>query len=269
MATDHKTSEVLAEPITGSVIENELPTYRAISPRAVLSLICGLLSLFSLGHPFFYVFAVLAVLLGMTADRNIQRYPDMLTGRGLAKAGAAMGLIFGLGVFTITTVQGLMVSRNAASFANHFSELVKTGGIGDILLMNIPPTQRKGMTSKDVLEKMENSQRQEAAMLEMKNGPIKRLKKRVDQKDQDFHFVQLEAQGNEGLTQVALALFEVHGPESKEFPAKEEHALAIMKGVEGDNGLEWWIEDFRYPYKKATAALPESKPADDGHGHAH
>ena len=93
-------------PLAGSVIENELPTYRAISPRAVFSLICGILALFSLAHPFFYVFAVLAVVLGLSADRNIQRYPDMLTGRGLAKAGAAMGLIFGLGVFTVTTVQG-------------------------------------------------------------------------------------------------------------------------------------------------------------------
>src|SRR3954447_2179230 len=75
VATDQKTSDVLTDPLAGSVIENELPTYRAISPRAVLSLLCGILAIFSLAHPFFYVFAILAVVLGFTADRNIQRYP--------------------------------------------------------------------------------------------------------------------------------------------------------------------------------------------------
>lgn len=269
MATDHKISDVLAEPSAGPAIENELPTYRAISSRAVFSLICGILALFSLAHPFFYVFAVLAVVLGLSADRNIQRYPDILTGRGLAKAGAAMGLVFGLGVLTVTSVQGFIMTRNATSFANHYVELVKTGEIPDILLMNIPPGQRKGMTAKDVTEKMKSSKREESAMMEMKNGPIKNLKKRVAQNGQDFHFVRIEAEGDEGLTHVALALFEVHGPTTKDFPAEEENALAIMKGVAGEKGMEWWVEELRYPYKPATAALPASKPADDGHGHAH
>jgi len=269
VATDHKISDVLAEPSAGPAIENELPTYRAISPRAVFSLICGILALFSLAHPFFFVFAVLAVVLGLSADRNVQRYPDILTGRGLARAGAAMGLIFGLGVLTVTSVQGFIMTRNAKSFANHYVELVKTGGIADILLMNIPPSQRKGMTASDVTEKLKTNRREESAMLEMKNGPIKNLKKRVDLKDQDFHFERIEAEGDEGLTHVALALFEVHGPATKDFPAEEEHALAVMKGVTGDTGLEWWGGELRYPYKPATAALPESKPADDGHGHAH
>jgi hypothetical protein len=269
VATHQKTSNVLAEPPAGSVIENELPTYRAISPRSVLSLICGILALFSLAHPFFYLFAVLAVMLGLSADRNIQRYPDMLTGRGLAKAGAAMGLIFGLGVFTVTTVQGLIVSRNAKSFANHYADVIKSGGLGDVLLLNIPPSQRKGLTSSDVMEKMKSSKREETAMLEMKNGPIKGLKKRLELKDQELHFVRLEAEGNEGLTHVALALFEVHGPTTKDFPQQEEYALAIMKGVASDSGFDWWVDDVRYPYKPASAAITESKPADDGHGHAH
>jgi len=269
VATDQKTTEVLAEPLQGSVIENELPTYRAISPRAVLSLMCGFLALFSLAHPFFYVFAVLAVVLGFSADRNIQRFPDMLTGRGLAKAGAAMGLIFGLGVFTVTAVQGLIVTRNAQRFATHYAELIKTGGLGDILRMNIPPGQREGMSPAEVLEKLSKSKREETAMLEMKHGPIKSLKRRLDQKDQELHFEKFEAEGKEGLTHVALALFEVHGPATKDFPAKEEHALAVMKGISTDSGLDWWIDDVRYPYKPESANIPAAKPADDGHGHAH
>jgi len=269
VATDQKPTNVLDEPPAGSVIENELPTYRAISPRAILSLICGILSLFSLAHPFFYLFAILAVLLGLSADRNIKRYPDMLTGQGLAKAGAAMGLILGLGIFTVSTVQAFIVTRNASSFANHYAEVLKTGGLGDTFWLNIPPSQRKGISPGEVLEKMKSPKKEETAMMEMKNAPIKALKKRLEGKDQELHFVGIENEGNEGLTHVALALYEVHGPATKEHPEAEEYALAVMKGAAGESGFEWWIDEVRYPYKPSTAGLPAAKPADDGHGHAH
>ena len=65
MATDHKSSNSVSELPLGSAIENELPTYRAISPWAVLSLLCGVMSLFSFAHPVFYLFAILAIVLGL------------------------------------------------------------------------------------------------------------------------------------------------------------------------------------------------------------
>jgi hypothetical protein len=269
VATDQKTSDVLAEPVGASVIENELPTYRAISPRAVFALICGFLALFSLAHSFFYVFAVLAVVLGLSADRNIQRYPDMLTGRGLARAGAAMGLVFGLGIFTVTTIQGYFVTQNAIRYANHYASLLRSGGLGDVMLQNIPPYQRGGMTGSDVLEKMAKAKREDNAMLEMRNTPIKNLKQRLERKDQELQFVRIEAEGGEGLTHFALALYEIHGPASKEFPQLDQHALAVMKGVPSENsGMDWWIEEVRYPYKPNSAVVPAGQPVDDGHGHA-
>jgi hypothetical protein len=268
VATDHKTSNVLSELPLNSAIENEIPTYRAISTRAVFSLICGILALLSLAHPFFYLFAILAVVLGISADWNIQRYPDMLTGRRLAQAGAAMGLIFGLGIVTVSTVQGVIRSRDAAGFARHYGDVLKTGSLGDVLWLGMPPVQRKGMTVEDVMQKMHSAKKQEMAAFEMQNGPLKSLKKRLEQKDQELHYVRLEAEGVEGLTPVALALYEVHGPATKEYPVKEEHALAILKGTSTANGMEWWVDGLKYPYKPETAALPE-KPVDDGHGHAH
>ena len=132
--------------------------------------------------------------------------------------------------------------------------------------LGMPPQQRKGTTAEDVRQKMQSSKKQEQAQMEMKIGPLKLLKQRVDQKDQDFHFVRLENELDEGLTAVALALFEVHGPETKEFPQKEEYALVIMKGTSTENGYEWWADDVRYPYQPNTAVIQE-KPADDGHGH--
>jgi len=120
-----------------------------------------------------------------------------------------------------------------------------------------------------VLEKSRAAKKKEAAMYEMRTGPLRNLKKRLDSsKDQEIHFVRLENESRDGLTLVALALFEVHGRESKDFP-QEEYALAVLKGTsESGKGYEWWVDEIMYPYKPATATLPE-KPVDDGHGHAH
>ena len=269
MATDHKSSSVLSEPTESSPIENELPTYRAISSRAVLSLLCGILALFGIANSFFYIFAVLAVVLGFTADWNIQRYPDILTGRRLAQAGAALGLIFGLSVFTVSSVQGFIRTRNAESFSKYYAEVLQTGDLAHLLWLEIPPVQRKSVSAEEVIEKSRSTKKKEAAMYDMRTASIRNLKKRLDSsKDQELHFVRLENESRDGLTLVALALYEVHGPESKDFP-QEEYALAVLKGTSASGkGYEWWVDELVYPYKPATATLPE-KPVDDGHGHGH
>ena len=93
MATDQKTSTLNTDPeLPDSVIENELPAYRAISVRAVFSLVCGAIAIFTFAHPFFYLAAILAVVLGIVAHRAIRQHPDMLTGHGIANAGIALGL---------------------------------------------------------------------------------------------------------------------------------------------------------------------------------
>jgi hypothetical protein len=269
VVTDHKSSNAVSE-YTRPAIENEIPTYRAISPRAVLSLLCGILSLFSLAHPFFYSFAILAVVLAYTADRNIKLYPELLTGRSLAQIGAAMGLIFGLGIFTYSTVQGLLRTRNAQGFANYYATVYRTGGLGDILWWGMHPVQRSSTTPEEVLQKMQTGKKQDTAAYEMRSASIRNLKKRLDSsKDQEMHFLKIEREGDEGLTHVALALFEVHGTPSKDFPNAEEYALAFLKGVSrSGKGYDWWVDELVYPYKPQTADLPESK-IDDGHGHAH
>jgi hypothetical protein len=268
VATDHTLSDTVSELAQGSPIENELPTYRAISPRAILALLCGVLALFSIASPFFYLFAVLAVVLGFSADRNIQRYPDMLTGRGLAQGGAALGLIFGLSILTVSQVQGFFRLRNAKDFARHYAEVLKTGNLAEIMWLGLPPVSRKTVTPADVMEKMKAPKGREASVYEMKTSAIRNLKKRLDSSsDQNIHFVRIEREGNEGLTAIALALFEVHGPQSKEFPDAEQYALAHLKGTSQEGkAYDWWVEDVVFPYKPASADLPE-KPVDDGHGH--
>jgi len=269
VATDHKSSSALSEPIESSPIENELPTYRAISSRAVLSFLCGILALFSIANSFFYIFAVLAVVLGFTADWNIQHYPDILTGRRLAQAGAALGLIFGLSVFTVSSVQGFIRTRNAQSFAQYYAEVFKTGDLAHLLWLEIPPVPRRSVSAEELEKKTHSTKKKDAAMYEMKTASLRNLKKRLDSaKDQEIRFVGIENETRDGMTLVALALFEVHGPETKDFP-HEEYALAVLKGMsESGKGYEWWVDELVYPYKPATKTLPE-KPVDDGHGHAH
>jgi hypothetical protein len=270
VATDQKTSHTLTELPAGSVIENELPTYRAISTRAVLSLLCGVLTLFSVASPYFFAFAILAVILGFTADRNILRYPDMLTGRGLAKAGIALGLIFGLGIYTISTVQAVIRTRNAEEFARSYAEVLKSKTMAELMWLELPPVQRKGVSPTEVMERFQKAKRQEAAMFEMKSANLRNLKNRLDlSKDQTVRFVRLENEWSDGINLGAQALFELRGPKTKEYP-EEEHAMVTFKGVqdEGKKGYGWYEENVTYPYKPGTAAQPE-KPVDDGHGHAH
>ena len=102
--------------------------------------------------------------------------------------------------------------------------------------------------------------KKDAAMYEMKMSPLRKLKERLDSsKDQEMHFVKLEKEAVDGLTSIALALFDVHGPATKEFPQKDEHALVVLKGTtEGGNGYEWWVEDVTYPYKPRPPACRRS-----------
>ena len=270
MATDQKTSDILTEPAVASPIENELPTYRAVSTQAIFSLVCGILALFSVASSYFYLFAILAVVLGVMADRKIQRYPDMLTGRGLAKAGVATGLIFGLGIFTISTVQGMIRSRDAQNFAKYYADIIKTKSMAELLWLQLPPSQRKSVSPAEALEKWQNSKRQEQTMFEVKIADLRNLKKRIDSSnDQEIHFVKLEKEGSEGLSVYTQALYEVHGPATKDYPEKE-YALVTFKGLpeEEKKGYGWLEEGVAYPYKPGTGSLPE-KPVDDGHGHGH
>ena len=102
---------------------------------------------------------MLAVVLGFTADWNIQRYPDILTGRGLAQTGAALGLIFGLSIFTVSSVEGYIHARNAESFAKNYAEVFKTGDLAQLLWLEIPPVQRKSISAEDVMKKDQKRRR--------------------------------------------------------------------------------------------------------------
>jgi Domain of unknown function (DUF4190) len=275
VATEQKISTLdIERESADSAIPNELPTYRAISTRAIISVICGVMASFTFAHPFFYVAAVSAVVLGFLAHRTIQRYPDMFTGKGLANAGIALGLIFGLTSGTYTVVQTYVRTRQAEKFAKQYAEILESPTLANVLLYSMHPDGRLTESGEDLVKKLESASPKEKMSIDQKFGQTIALKKRLQSsKDEHVEFVRIESVGeDEGngreIPIYALALYELNGPGSKEFPAKQQYAMAVLKGRLKGKQYEWWVDDIRFPYTPKTF-VPTVKAPDDGHGHAH
>jgi Domain of unknown function (DUF4190) len=273
VATDQKTSILNEAGTAAPAIENELPTYRAISALAIFSLVCGFGAVCSFAHPFFYLFAFLAIGLGIAAHRSIKHHPDMLTGTRLANAGIALGLIFGLVSATVSSVQYFVRSRAALKFAQEYAEIINRRSLPDMLWYNMGADSRKEKTPAEAFQEYETNRAKQAMLVDQKMGQMVKLNKRMaTSTEQNAHFVRIEGIGEDeshgSLLVYALALYEVEGPSSKEFPEKQEYALAIFKGRSLGRHYDWWVEDIRYPYMPHSFVAGD-KPVDDGHGHAH
>ena len=274
MATDQKSSVIDTEhDEAGEVIENEIPTYRAISGRAIVCLVCGVLSVFSFAHPVFYGFAILAIGLGIWAHRTIRRLPDVLTGHGLASTGIGLGILFGGAALTITTVQYYVRSRQATLFATKYATVLESGDLSSVLWYNSHPESRKDKTAADISRELE-SKPKERRMMEQSMGPLAQLNKLHDRitaaKGQKVRFMGIERVGEDeghGLEMqiFALGLFEIVGPPSKNFPEEKQFALAILKARPKGGKYEWWTESVVFPYTPATYNEPV-KPVGDSHG---
>jgi hypothetical protein len=71
--------------------------YRSMSKTAVASLVMGVLSLASVMFPALLVLAAAGIIFGLLAGRGFRRYPDELTGRGLAAVGLASSTMILIG----------------------------------------------------------------------------------------------------------------------------------------------------------------------------
>ena len=238
---------------------------------AVVSVICGVLASFSFANLTFLIFAVLAVVLGLMANVAIKRHPDLLTGRRLANAGIAMGLIFGLVVITYTTVHNFILGREAASFAGVYARVLKEGSFGDALLYREASEARNTKTAADAEKEFEKMRAQGRAMTDQRMASLVNLRKALAPKDAHLHFIDIERQGlDESLGNLiqyfAAALYEVEDPSAKGEKAHQ-YALALFKGVPKGRHYDWWVEDVHFPYMPKSYR-GEVKPVDDGHGHA-
>jgi Domain of unknown function (DUF4190) len=267
VAIDPNVTRTNPESGAASPIENEIPAYRAISPLAITSLILGALSILSFAHWFFLSFAVAALGLGFLADRKINRFSDVLTGRGFAHAGIGLGLIFGLASVTTSAVQGYLRSSAATRFATAYAQVLQDKSMEDALWYQAPPEERKKKTPGQIAKEMREGMPDPAAF-EMQTGPLRKLKSRLEKdKDTKLRFSKLESHGVDGLTTFAAALLELTEPDAKHAHG-DEFAMVLLKADNTKGRFEWRVDEFQYPYKPSSF-VPAPEPVDDGHGHAH
>ncbi len=268
MATEHDVSTTEPRHPSASPIENEIAAYRAISPQAIFSLVFGVLTILSVADLNFLWCGVIAVVLGILADRKIQRHPEMLTGRGFAQAGVFIGLVFGLGTLTVTQVNGYIRTASAANFAKkYYVPALKNEPIDVAIWYKQPPQVRKEKSPADVMKQLKSAAK-DPQMILMETMTYERIKARLAAAEgENVEFDRIESTTEDGLDTMAGARIKFTGPGSKAFPDKTEFALVVLRG-NAEKG--WYVFDLKYPYvPKSYTPAPVKKGAEDGHGHSH
>jgi hypothetical protein len=249
------------------VIENEIPTYRAISPMAVVSVILGLIGFFSFAETSFLAASVAAVVAGLYADWRIRRLPDVLTGRALAQVGVALGLVFGLGSLTIESVQYFIRKIEAERFAREYAGVLKDRTIAECLWYRLDPKSRQKLPPDSALVQFEKMSARDPKMFQEQVRPVKLIKDRLA-KSSDSRVVldRVEATAIDGLQVMARARLKIEAP--GDGTPGENYVLLIIKGNRG-RPYQWTLMRLDYPYVPGTSGADSFpiQPVDDGHGH--
>ncbi len=250
-----------------SAIENELPAYRAVSATAVVSLIFGMLAIFSFVDLWFLVCGALAIALGLWADAKIRRYPDLLTGQRLARVGVGLGLVFVLSASTVHVTQALVLRRSAARFGTYYAKVLKASDLPHAVWYRQPESARKKKTADEFLKDIQNESRREPMMLDSYMGPVTGIQKRLQQEHWSIRYREIEESGYDRVTPYAFLLFEMVPPAG---PGKSapEYAVVDLRSETNRPGFHWYIQDMKYPYQRRTHQLPVKGPEDE-HGHGH
>lgn len=260
-----------------SPIENELPSYRAISPMAVGSLIFGLLSALAYADLKFTIAAVIAIGLGAIALLRIRKQPDVLTGAALAQVGLALGLIFGLSAATITYTQIFLLKQRAEAFVRQ--EVVPVLNERDLdgaLWFRLNPDERRGLSGAQVRAKFADPGNPDPMAFEMSAGPVVTVAKLLEEHPEaQVAFGAIEQTEFTGITPTVLARLEIqqYEPESvqNDLERVERTSIGILlKSQGGAQNESWWVDDYVYPYKpESYEPKVPSIEEEHGHGHAH
>ena len=267
MATDTKPTPVLTGNLDIPVIENEIPAYRAISARAVGSLILGLCSVFCFTSLWFLLLVAASILFGWAAIRAIRRLPDIITGTGLAKTGIGLSVVFGITAITQVIVQDVMLAYEATQFTKMYVDVLKTQNVATAAWYLQSPEYRKERTPEVVVEEMKKQKNPSSGdVFASSTAEIRAILDRLKGPNQEIHYGGIETKLVDGLTQYANVLVELDGPTTPEHPETEQFALLQIIKVPGGGSLDWKVREIKFPYKPASAALMTEKK-DDGHGH--
>lgn len=263
---DQKPTVSLTAPTSG--IDNEIAAYRAITPASILSLICGLLAVLSFTSWFFLAFTIAAILLGLRAERRIRRDPEIWTGRKMAQAGMAIGLVFGLSAITSTLVQDFLRSRGAGQFASLYAKVLKDGRIEDAMFYTASPAGREGKKPDEIYKEM--TAQAPPGMPNEQLASLRNIQDRLKSgSGEAIEFNGVEAHGLEGMNPYASVVYRLHGPGNEKYPEKEQYALLFIKGGTFKGRTQWWIENAKFPYEPASYVhkVKTSEGGEGGHAH--
>jgi hypothetical protein len=263
--------------LVASPIENELPTYRAISPLAVWSLVFGLVGALGFANLWFLVFAALAIVAGVLGLRRIGEQPDVLTGRGFAQAGIGLGLVFMLSTLTIAFTQQFLLRRRAEAFVrNSITKVFNDRDLASALWFRETPDARREQTPEQVYKRINDPGNSDPMRAQMFAGPATNLINLLQsQSDAKVEFAGIERADYEGITPVALAVLEIKGLHHEEgekaghkHEAGEEFIGVVIKGQGDGRNEAWWVEDYLYPYARHSYQ-EKVKSIEEEHGHGH
>ncbi len=299
-------TETPAQPLDqpSSAIENEIPSYRAISPMAVASLVFGVLALFTFTSTtwwitmffnvlagtwqdppisaLYYVSAILAILTGRLALRKIRKYPDLFTGASFARAGIALGIIFPIASLAYAASQEWILRSDGMRFARKVTVTLNSKNVKDALWFMLPPEMRKGLTPDAAdaqLEKlMDSAERIRNVVI-----AIQQMNEHLAASGQPIRISGVESAMYTDVVGYVSVLLKVgdgegadhdhdhdHGEAAKDAkPHKpgEDFALLVLKGEPDIRGGKWYVEQIRYPYQPKSFKPVVKQVIDDGHGH--
>ncbi len=260
-------------------IENEIPTYRAISPLAVVAAVLGAASALSFTAYPWEAAAILAVVTGFVADRSIKKRPDALTGRSFAQAGIAMGLIFGISSFAHVRWTDYALRQDARHFAG---EIIKTLDairtrdpveVSDVTWFMIPPAARRGMSPGESKTRMAKVFK-ESELAKDIDDQIRRMCARAG-KTKPFTINRIESAEYIVMSGYVAIILNVpkdddhahdHGKAAAPEPPGAENVMIYLQQVDDESKQKWFMKHLFYPYVPNTYK-PEPQAPDDGHGH--
>jgi hypothetical protein len=267
VAIDQTSSRSTSDPIPSAAIENEFPTYRAISSLAVFSLVLGLLSVFAFANPWFLLLTAASVGCGLQALRKIRRLPEILTGASIARVGIGAAVVFGGSALTHEVVEDVRTTMDAKAFVNHLIGVIKNEPADVILWYQENVDFRKKSTPEIVAESVKNTKNPAAVdPYGTKIKPILMIKERLKTPGQDLHYSKVESKLIIGLTIYAYVLIEVDGPVTTQYP-KPEYGLIQMVKNPGAGKFDWVVKEVKYPYTPSSTVVEAPHSDDDGHGH--
>ncbi len=134
---------LVSEPLPIDAVDDTDPTYRRLSPLAVLSAVAGLASATALVAPLLRIVPVAGVVLALMALCSITQRSESLTGRGLALFGLALSILFGVGAVVKDSVEQRLHRAAAGEVAEKFLTLLAEDKLAEAFELTLDFSQRR------------------------------------------------------------------------------------------------------------------------------